>query len=340
MNQPQRQRFRRSKWILSGCCCAASATAQDLQCLYSANAGATVQIEYKYTTSDGNGTDKGTGFIITSSGYVLTNDHVIRPTDTDVKVLSDKIVVRAGGLQADPVEAKVVARDPSVDLALLRLPPKSSTPRWPAVTISSTTNIAIGEPLIGLGYASGDLAIVPPGIKSANNTIVNGQIKPWWQTTLALNHGNSGGPIFGRLGTVVGLAVVKNEINQLVTYIIPIARAQHLLDMAGVAPAKVGQCANLPQCAHPSHGIERYTIDELKGAWGDWRSGGYNRGAYCGDYLAGLKAAYPASTFTFVRDDEQSERDWVGHVSYRYYCEYRRQEAPIYLTKKTLACVK
>lgn len=316
--------------------------AQESTCIFTVNQAATVHIEYKYVTMDGEGIEKGSGFIISSAGHVITNAHVVSPRLKDVNAQSATISVRAGSLLNPPVEATLIVRDPSLDLALLKLPPQPGPLPWATVGISPI-NLPVGAPLIGLGFgASGDLAIVPGGQKTAHNTVVDGELKPWWQTNLGLNPGNSGGPIFGQLGTVVGIAVAKNDGAQLITYVIPMALAQHLINAADVRPAQAGRCAVFPECRNVIHGIERYEIDEPKSSWGDWRSGGYNRGAFCNDFLIKLRATYPSSTFEFVRDDEQNRKTPFPdlHAEYKYFCEYRRRENPIYQLRRSGACLQ
>lgn len=313
--------------------------AQDMQCLFTANQPATVQIKYEYSTPDGNGVDYGSGFIVSPSGHVITNAHVISPQIKDVTINSATVTVRAGSRLNPPVEASIVSRDQASDLALLKLPFAPGAAPWPTVTIAPPDNITVGTTLTALGFAgASDLALVPAGQKTAENTMLDGQLKPWWQTNLALSPGNSGGPIFGRYGTVVGIAVAINNGGQLITYIIPITHAQHLLTAAGAGVKKSAACADFPVCQHPSHGIERYAIDELKNEWTPWRGGGYNRTAACNDYQQQLKGVYPAATLTFIRDDEDSRDTGFRHFEYRYFCEFRRQENPVYVTKQSAAC--
>jgi S1-C subfamily serine protease len=318
-----------------------SVQAQDSACIFAANQAATVHIEYKYVTNEGNGTETGSGFIVSPAGHVITNAHVVSPRLKDVKVQSATISVRTGGLFNPAVEARVVTRDQSVDLALLQLPQRSDGGVWPTVAVGSPVNLPVGARLIGLGFASaGDLAIVPTGEKTANNTVIDREVKPWWQTNLALNDGNSGSPIFGQLGTVVGIAVARRNAAQLVTYVIPIARAQHLLDVAEVRASQAGRCAVFPECRHASHGIERYAIDETKNKWSGFRGGGYDQGAFCNNFLAELQKQSPASTFTFVRSDEKSREVPIRHFEYSYFCEFRRRENPIYELKRSISCLK
>lgn len=315
--------------------------AQDSNCLFGANQPATVQIEFKYrTTADGTGEENGSGFIISPSGYVLTNAHVVSPKQVspDMKIESATIRVRVGSLFKAPIEAEIVHRDTLNDLALLRLPQRQDG--WPTVAVGFPNSIAVGSKLIAMGFPEGgDLAIVPNGEKTAHNAVVDTAPRPWWQTNLAMNRGNSGGPVFGQLGTVVGVAVAKNSNAQQLTYVIPISQAQHLLDIAEVKSVTSARCAMFPECRHPSHPVERYVVDELVSRWGDWRSGGYNQPAYCRDLLNSLQRDYPQSHFSFVRSDENSKKDLGGHVEYRYFCEYRRREQPVFLLKRSAACL-
>ncbi len=329
--------------LLLGMTFAKVAQSQDSTCIFEANKDATVRIEFKYTTNEGVGIEQGSGFIVSPAGHVITNAHVVSPRIKEVVVQSATIAVRVGGLLNAPEEATLLARDHSNDLALLQLPPRRSPDVWPTVTVGTPESLRVGARLIGLGFgSSADLAIVPAGEKTAHNTIVDRELKPWWQTNLALNSGNSGGPVFGQLGTVVGVAVAKNDGAQLVTYVIPIARAQHLLDAAGVRSAQVASCALFPECRHASHGIERYEIDESRSDWSQWREGGSDRGAHCNALLARLQRTYPASTFTFLRDDEQDRdiRPPLRVIRYRYFCEFRRREKPVYELKRSISCLR
>jgi len=317
-----------------------SAGAQESACLFAANQASTVHIEYRYRTVDGEVAEQGTGFVVSDVGHVLTNAHVVSPRQTDAKVEWARLSLRVGGLMNPVIEADVLARDPSVDLALVKLPARLNDQKWPTVTVGNAANLPVGSRLIGMGFPlAGDLSIVPAGEKTAHNTVVDGQLKPWWQTNLALNPGNSGGPIFGSLGTVVGIAVAKRDDAQQISYVIPIARAQHLLDAADVKSAQAGRCAVFPECRHASHGIERHLVDAPVSQWGPWRKGGYNQGAYCNDFLATLQQQHPNSTFTFTRSDEQSRSDTLRNVDYRYYCEYRRLEQPEFSLRRSPACL-
>lgn len=314
--------------------------AMDEGCIYESNKDATTLIEYTCVLADGDGNcdSSGTGFIISESGLVLTNNHVISPGD-NIKVVSETINIRVGGLFKSPVTASVISRDKATDLAILRLPPRPNGEKWQTVAIGTTENLPVGAPLMGLGFSQSDLAIIPSGMKTAHNTYVDKEIKPWWQTNLALNHGNSGGPIFGSSGTVIGMSVAYNKADQLVSYIIPIYYADHYLNLADVEKFKYSKCAAFPECRNKLHGIERYAVDEVHDRWGEWRSGGYNRPAFCNDLLSDLKSKYPNSEFVFLGDNEESQ-NIVRVFSYRYYCKFRRLEQPIYKLSRTEFCLQ
>jgi len=310
-------------------------------CIYDSNKEATVLIEYSCTLTDGNGTcsSYGTGFIISNSGYILTNNHVLSPEKNDLAIASEEVKVRVGGRLANPQNATILSRDKATDLALLKIPLPSDKPNWPKVSISTAGDLAVGSPLAALGFSNSDLAIIPGGQKTAENTYTDNDYKPWWQTNLALNPGNSGGPVFGESGTVVGISVAYIKSSQLVSYIIPIHYAQHYLDLAGAIKVRYAKCATFPECRNEAHGVERYAIDEIKESWSAWRSGGYNRPAYCNDWLTELRQTFPNSRFEFVSDNEHSRQDIFRHAEYQYYCSFRRTEQPIYRLARTEFCL-
>lgn len=326
------------------------ASAQDHQCIFSTHGQSTVAVEYTYTTkSDGTGRETGSGFIVSRSGHILTNAHVIKLRDKDLEIVSSSIAVRIGGLESDPIPATVAPSDidDATDLALIKIPRIASAP-WTAVPIGEVDSLPVGSLLVGLGFpADGDLALVPAAPKTANTARVDGVEKAWWQTNLALSKGNSGGPIFGKLGTVVGVAVAINRNSGFLTYVIPIARAQPLLKKAGAGGVVSGPCADFPACRHPSHGIERYDVNEKTGEESEWRYGGgnpkANQSSWCSDLLGQLQAKYPQSSFTEVTRREREGFDNAllrDGAKYKYYCEYRRLERPIYQEKKGAACLK
>jgi len=315
---------------------ATGAHGQESSCLYNTEGPAVAQIVYSYKKSDEGSPLQGTGVLVSSKGYILTAAHVVSPENGD-KVIVESIVVRLGSLGANPVNAIIVRRDPDLDLALLKIP-ESAASVTPA-PIGQSSALTVGDLLTGIGFPNSDLAIVPRQQITAKNTFVHGVLKPWWQTSLALNHGNSGGPVFSKLGTVVGIAVSMLEGTQQISYVIPIQYAGPLLDQAGVNMVPAGPCAELPVCRTASNGIEGYTVDQQIPGDSGWRGGGYNQNAFCNDRKTALQNAYPHSVLTETGRSENSHKDTWGHVTYIYYCSFHRQEGPIYKSMASLDCI-
>jgi hypothetical protein len=309
-------------------------------CVFNNHAKSIAFIEYSYKDDKGgHDTIKGSGFVISTDGHIVTASHVLRPSD-QAKVTDESVAVHLESSTYPAISAQIVRRDNDLDVALLKIPTHPGQP-WSALPVGDSSAIHVGSPVTGLGYPSGsDLSIIPTSLVTSPNTIIDGVAKPWWQTGLSLNPGDSGGPIFGPLGTVIGVAVAGRVGASLITYVIPLQYAHSLLEDAAVKMAAAGPCADAPVCRDVSHGLEKYAIDEPVGRWSDWRGGGYNRNAYCNDLLGALKSEYPDAEFTKTRDDEESRDKGFRQFEYRYFCEFRRQEQPIYREAKGVECLE
>lgn len=134
----------------------------------------------------------GSGFIISSDGYVLTNNHVIDQADKVTVRLSDR----------REVEAKVIGTDPRTDLALLKVNEGGS---FPFVQLA-TAKPRIGDWVLAVGNPFGLGGTVTAGIVSARNRDINaGPYDDFLQIDAAINRGNSGGPVFDESGKVIGI---------------------------------------------------------------------------------------------------------------------------------------
>ena len=138
----------------------------------------------------------GSGFLITSTGVVVTNAHVVGSNDE----------VTAKNLQQQQFNGKVVYRDSSLDLAIVKLD-VDNTPSLPLSTIASLkvgqSVIAIGNPGMGLQNT------VTRGIVSAVGSYPEIGPGTWIQTDASINPGNSGGPLRNARGEVIGMNTVK-----------------------------------------------------------------------------------------------------------------------------------
>jgi serine protease Do len=137
----------------------------------------------------------GSGFIISTDGYILTNNHVVED--------AEEIVVRMNDRRE--LTATVVGADPRSDLALLKV----NAANLPVVKLGHSGNLKPGEWVLAIGSPFGFDYSVTAGIISAVGrslpTENNENYVPFIQTDVAINPGNSGGPLFNLDGEVVGI---------------------------------------------------------------------------------------------------------------------------------------
>ena len=134
----------------------------------------------------------GSGFIVTPDGVILTNAHVIDgATEVTVK-LTDRREFRA----------KVIGSDKPSDVAVLKIDAKD----LPTVRLGSSMNEKVGEWVLAIGSPYGFENSVSSGIVSAKSrSLPDGAYIPFIQTDVAVNPGNSGGPLFNMQGEVIGI---------------------------------------------------------------------------------------------------------------------------------------
>ena len=162
----------------------------------------------------------GTGFILSSDGYVVTNNHVIDGAD---EVL---IKMRDG----TEYEAKVMGADPKLDVALLKVDAKGLK----AVVLGNSEKLRVGDWVVAIGNPFGLQQTVTAGIVSAKGRVIgSGPYDDFIQTDAAINPGNSGGPLFNRHGEVVGINTAifsRSGGNNGIGFAIPINLASSVLD--------------------------------------------------------------------------------------------------------------
>ncbi len=165
----------------------------------------------------GERTGAGTGFIIDPAGYVITNEHVVSDADEVTVRLSDE----------REFIAKVVGRDPKLDLALLKLENVSDLP---AARLGSSAALRIGESVLAVGNPFGLGHTVTLGIVSAKSRSIGaGPYDDFIQTDASINPGNSGGPLFNWRGEVVGInTAIRPDANNI-GFAIPIDALKDVL---------------------------------------------------------------------------------------------------------------
>ena len=134
----------------------------------------------------------GSGFILASDGYVLTNAHVVDDANEVTVKLTDKREFRA----------KVIGTDRRTDVALLKI----DAAGLPKVTIGDPDKLRVGEWVAAIGKPFGLENTITAGIVSAKGReLPNENLVPFIQTDVPINPGNSGGPLFNMKGEVVGI---------------------------------------------------------------------------------------------------------------------------------------
>jgi len=132
----------------------------------------------------------GSGFILTSDGYVMTNAHVVDGADDVIVTLTDK----------REFKAKIVGADKRTDVAVVKI----DATGLPAVKIGDVNQLKVGEWVMAIGSPFGLENSVTAGIVSAKQRDT-GDYLPFIQTDVAINPGNSGGPLLNMRGEVVGI---------------------------------------------------------------------------------------------------------------------------------------
>ncbi len=162
----------------------------------------------------------GSGFIISEDGLIVTNHHVIENADQVVVRLADR----------REFEAEIVGADPEADVALLRIPAED----LPTLEFGDSRDLRVGEWVIGIGSPFSFEQTVTAGIVSAKGrTQQRQQYVPFIQTDVAINRGNSGGPLIRTDGTVVGInswILSSGGGNIGLSFSIPIEIAQNSIE--------------------------------------------------------------------------------------------------------------
>ncbi len=135
---------------------------------------------------------QGSGFIISADGLIMTNAHVVR----DAKDVTVKLTDRR------EFQAKVLGSDPKTDVAVLKIDAKN----LPVVPLGSARDLKVGEWVLAIGSPYGFDNSVSAGVVSAKGrSLPDDSFVPFIQTDVAVNPGNSGGPLFNTRGEVVGI---------------------------------------------------------------------------------------------------------------------------------------
>ena len=183
------------------------------QQIYERHAGSVVEIRASfpatydlYGQQTGGGEGLGTGFVVSTDGYILTNAHVVSDGGQVVSTVS--VVFKSGGAQSTPIVGTVVGADESNDVALIKVDP-SRAPKLEPIPLGDSSKTSVGEEVVAIGNPRGLDFSLSRGVVSATGRELqspNGStIFDGIQTDAAINPGSSGGPLIDTSGRVIGI---------------------------------------------------------------------------------------------------------------------------------------
>ena len=166
-------------------------------------------------------TGLGSGVIVSNSGYILTNNHVVEGADEIEVVLNDTRKTRA----------KVIGTDPDTDLAILKI----DLDKLPVIVLGNSDELQVGDPVLAIGNPFGVGQTVTGGIVSAlgRNQLGINTFENFIQTDAAINPGNSGGALVDLNGNLMGIntAIYSRSGGSMgIGFAIPVSTAKQVLE--------------------------------------------------------------------------------------------------------------
>ena len=174
--------------------------------VYAANVNSVVSINvtgtsgYNFFGQPVQTASAGSGFVLTTDGYIVTNYHVVENAET----------VKVTMYNGDEYDARYVGGDEDYDIAVIKVEASDLQ----AVTLGDSERLNVGDHVLAIGNPLGELTFSMSGgmVSSVNRAInVDGTPFNMIQTDASINHGNSGGPLFNSFGEVVGIVSAKLE---------------------------------------------------------------------------------------------------------------------------------
>jgi S1-C subfamily serine protease len=203
--------------------------------------------QYRQKGTEKKQVSSGTGFFISKDGLLLTNKHVVEDTKAEYSVILN---------DGRKLEAKVLARDPFQDIAIIKVTGDNFIP----IPLGDSDSINVGQTVIAIGNALGEFRnTVSVGIISGLHRSVTAQgslsgpeeLQELIQTDAAINPGNSGGPLIDLSGRVIGINVAMAQQAENIGFALPI----------NIAKRDVNDAIDFGKIKYPYLGI-RYKIVE------------------------------------------------------------------------------
>lgn len=306
-------------------CSAPSAYALAPKEIFERNSRAVVYLEVR--DAAGGVVERGTGFIVSVDGYVVTAAHIkADPTQ--------KLWAVVGERSGTSFPLTFREKDDTGDIALWQFP-QSQICRE-TVTMSSKT-IELLDPVLSLGFP-GSSGLTPNSLTINNLTTSRGFMK----TDGFLEPGNSGGPVFNQAGHVVGVVHGGGQPGTENNEVIPISLALNLVRKWKIG-ASVDAAAPYPErcfstCRDPQHGIEGWTTIAPWSESSGWLGGGHGQSSVCASIAGSIKISRRADDVEVTSTSESTKRDVFGHVEYKYHCTGVARFTPIYYERRSAAC--
>ena len=216
------------------------------------------EVSYSAYGQSQTGEASGSGFIVSADGYIVTNNHVIDGA-------SSVSVIVAG--EKDPIKAKIVGKDATTDIAVLKIDRTNLT----FVTLGDSDSLQVGELAVAIGNPFGELAgSVTVGVISAldREITINNATYNLLQTDASINEGNSGGPLVNSYGEVVGVTNAKVSSGEGIGFAIPINDVKTVIE---------DLINNGFVSGRPVLGIGVVTVDQTTADQYGWPLGAYIR---------------------------------------------------------------
>ena len=178
---------------------------------------------------------RGSGFIVTKDGQILTNNHVVDGVDK----ITVSVLLTDGSKKT--YEAKVMGNDPTYDLAVIKI---EADANLPVLELGDSDAVEVGEYVVAIGNPYGFEHTVTAGVISAKNRSVHAQdvnFDDFLQTDAAINPGNSGGPLLDMDGKVIGINTAIIPYAQGMGFAIPVNKAKEIMsDLVSFGRVKRG----------------------------------------------------------------------------------------------------
>lgn len=168
----------------------------------------------------------GTGLILTNDGLIATNKHVVADAKAEYTVVTQ---------DGKNYQARVIARDPSNDFAIIKIPAEN----LPVVELGSSAQLQVGQKVIAIGNTLGEyqntvttgvVSAIGRSISAGDGLFQSENLENVIQTDAAINPGNSGGPLVNIRGQVIGINTAIDRGGQLIGFAIPIDTVKPVIE--------------------------------------------------------------------------------------------------------------